>query len=88
MRFEQSGLTAREFCRQAKIRLRTFYLWRRKPGAGAERPEPGFAEVQLSAGSASCPVTLHLPGGAKLEVTAATEATWLGLGVLLKSLPS
>lgn len=31
-------------------------------------------------------VTLHLPGGARLEVAAGTEAAWRGLGLLLKSL--
>lgn len=85
MRFERSGVSAREFCRQAKIHLGTFYQWQRKARAGNE---PAFAEVQVSAASASCALTLHLPGGAKLEMTAVTEATWLGLGVLLKSLPS
>jgi hypothetical protein len=31
---------------------------------------------------------LHLPSGAKLEVPVASDATWIGLGLLLKSLQS
>lgn len=83
--FDRSGLSATDFCQQAGIHLSTFSQWRRKSRPQAE---PGFAEVRLSAGSASCPLTLHLPSGAKVEVSAPTEASWRGLGLLLKSLQS
>lgn len=81
--FERSGLTQSAFCRRAKIHLSTFSLWRRTPDRGTG---PAFAEVSLSAPEPGCTATLHLPGGAKLEVAAGTEATWLGLGLLLKRL--
>lgn len=82
-RFERSGLSATEFCRRAKIHQATFSQWRHK---AQTEGEPGFAEVQVSAASPTCPMTLHLPSGAKLEVAVATDAMWLGLGLLLKSL--
>lgn len=83
--FERSGLSQSAFCQQAKIQVSTFSHWRRKstPAMG-----PAFAEVRLSAPGPGCTATLHLPGGAKLEVAAGTEATWLGLGLLLKRLHS
>jgi hypothetical protein len=84
-RFERSGLSATEFCRQARLHLSTFSQWRQRSGAEAQ---PAFAEVRLSSAGAAGPVTLHLPSGAKLEVPAPTEATWLGLGLLLKSVQS
>lgn len=81
--FERSGLSATEFCRQARIHLSTFSQWRHQTRVEAQ---PAFAEVRLSSAGPACPVTLHLPGGAKVEVSAPTEATWLGLGALLKTL--
>src|SRR5437773_2245011 len=82
-RFERSGLSATEFCRRARIHLSTFSQWRH---GGGSQPEPTFAEVQLSAAGPAFPMTLHLPGGAKLEVAVTTDAMWLGLGVLLNRL--
>ncbi len=82
-RFERSGLTQAEFCRRVKLQQSTFSVWRRAAGAATK---PGFAEVRLVPPGSTCPVTLHLPGGTKLEVSAGTEATWQGLGLLLKSL--
>jgi hypothetical protein len=87
-RFERSGLSARKFCLGAKIHLSTFSRWRR---TGAIRPvaAPTFAEVRLNGAlPMTGAVTLQLPSGAKLEVAAGTEATWRGLGLLLKSLES
>ena len=83
--FERSGLSQSAFCRQAKIHPSTFSLWRRRPDPATG---PAFAEVRLSAPGPDCTATLHLPGGAKLEVVAGTDATWLGLGLLLKRLSS
>jgi len=84
-RFERSGLSQVEFCRRAKLHVATFSLWRRtaKPTRA-----PAFAEVQLGAALSSGTATLHLPSGAKLEVTIGTEAAWRGLGLLLQTLQS
>ena len=82
-RFERSGHSQAEFCRRANLSLSTFALWRRAAAAGAA---PTFAEVHLSETHPACAVTLLPPNGVKLEVTAATEAMWQGLGLLLKAL--
>jgi transposase-like protein len=83
--FARSGLSQTEFCRRAQIHIATFSLWRRAVRAATS---PAFAEVRLSAPSASGIATLHLPSGAKLEVTLGPDAMWLGLGLLLKRLQS
>ncbi len=83
--FQRSGLTQTVFCRRAQIHLATFSLWRRRSNAASG---PAFAEVRLSAPSASVAATLHLASGAKLEVHIGTETTWAGLGLMLKHLQS
>jgi transposase-like protein len=85
-RFGRSGLSQAKFCRRVKIPPATFSLWRRR----AEVPRPAFATVEASA-SVPAPhdttaVILHLANGARLEVPIGAEATWRGLGTLLKSL--
>jgi len=87
-KFERSGLSQSEFCREAKLYVSTFSLWRRAATAGMAAQRPGFAEVRLKTSAPAGMVTLHLPSGAKLEVQTTTEAAWHGLGVLLKSLHS
>lgn len=82
-RFEHSGLSQAEFCRQAKIPAATFSQWRK---TAQNTTVPAFAEVQLSAAAPTGSAMLHLPGGTKLEVVLGAEAAWLGLGLLLKTL--
>ncbi len=90
--FDQGGMTPADFCRELSLSETTFSLWRRQARAGASSAEsiPQFAEVHVAAptktGEAPAAVTLHLPGGAKLEVSAGTDAMWQGLGLLLKTL--
>jgi hypothetical protein len=62
----------------------TFSVWRRR----AEEAVPVFAEVQLATPMPNSVATLYLPNGAKLDVPVGAEATWHGLGLLLKSLQS
>ena len=83
--FERSGLSPAEFCRRAKIHLSTFSLWRHGTKAASA---PAFAQVRLTGSDPIAGAMLHLPGGAKLEVTVGTDAAWVGLGRLLKSLQS
>jgi transposase-like protein len=88
--FEQSGLSAADFCRQLGISAATFSLWRRTargeaPPAGVGAP--GFAQVCLSGleqgvrptqpGSAAASVVIHLPGGTKLEAPVGADVAWL-----------
>jgi hypothetical protein len=84
-RFGRSGLSPAQFCRQWKLHPSTFSIWRR----GAKASVASFAEVQVSTPMAAAVMAgtavLHLPGGARLEVSVAGEAAWRGLGVLLQS---
>jgi transposase-like protein len=81
-RFRRSGLSQAEFCRRAKLHPMTFSLWRRR----AEEAAPVFAQVQVAAPMPGAIATLHLANGAKLDVPVGAEATWHGLGLLLRSL--
>jgi transposase-like protein len=89
--FEQGGMSPADFCREMSLSETTFSMWRRQAREGTGGTESvQFAEVQVSATvrtTSELPtVTLHLPGGARLEVGHASEATWQGLGSLLKIL--
>ena len=84
--FERSGLSQTAFCRRTKLHPATLSLWRRAAKAAATRS--AFAEVRLSPPAALGSATLLLPSGAKLEVTIASDATWVGLGLLLQRLQS
>lgn len=84
--FERSGLSQTEFCRRAKLHPATFSLWRRAAKAAAT--SSAFAEVRLNPPAPLGSATLLLPSGAKLEVSIASDATWVGLGLLLQSLQS
>lgn len=90
--FEQNGVTQADFCKEMSISEATFSFWRRAAREETASSESGaqFAEVQLSAPKAAetAAVTVHLPNGVKLEVPAACEAAWRGLGLLLKTLQS
>lgn len=90
--FEQSGMTQVDFCREMGINESTFSLWCRTAREEPSVAAPQFAEVQLSAPTTgettAATVTVQLPSGAKLEVNAATDAVWQGLGLLLKALQS
>jgi hypothetical protein len=89
-RFEQSGLTQREFCRRAEIHLSTFSQWRRMVRTSLVEAKPAFAEVRLVGPKADLGsvVTLRLAKEATLEVSAGMETTWHGLGLMLRALQS
>lgn len=90
--FEQGGMSPADFCREMSLNEATFSLWRRQARESAGSTESvQFAEVQVTTATVRTTselhsVTLHLPGGARLEVSGASEATWQGLGLLLKTL--
>ncbi|PTY01375.1 transposase [Opitutus sp. ER46] len=91
-RFERSGTTQAEFCREAKLHPMTFSNWRRQRQVAASAI---FAEVQMSApapnGAGHVPVlgggaVLHLLNGSRLELALGDPAAWAGLGLMLKTL--
>ncbi|MDB6170305.1 MAG: hypothetical protein JWM88_3169 [Verrucomicrobia bacterium] len=89
--FEQSGMSPADFCREMSLNEATFSLWRRQARENAGGTESlQFAEVQVSATVRTTPelpvVSLHVPGGVRLDVFHTSDATWQGLGLLLKTL--
>ena len=90
--FEQSGMSPADFCREMSLNEATFSLWRRQARESAGSTESvQFAEVQVSTTTVRTTseltvATLHLAGGVRLEVSNLGEATWQGLGLLLKTL--
>lgn len=67
-RFDQSGLSVLDFCRQEGIVSQSFYHWRRKL-AGNEAPAsdaPQFLPIRLAP---SAPVEIVLPNGAALRLS-------------------
>lgn len=70
-RFENSGLSAPDFCVSEGVALSSFYAWRRRLNCTAatlagDQAEPRFIPVRIRE---AAPVELHLPGGATLRLT-------------------
>lgn len=87
-RFGRSGLSASEFCRREQLHAATFSLWRQRTKTSSA---PAFAEVHVAAPApalTNSAAVLVLPCGARLELALDGDASWHGLGVLLKSLQS
>jgi hypothetical protein len=72
-RFESSGMSGPCFAKWAGINYQTFASWRQKRvRQGGESSRIGWVEAELeqatSEGCSSGPLTIHLPGGARMEV--------------------
>ena len=75
VRFEKSGQTIKEFCRQEGFSPQSFYLWRRRlaknsdPVAGAARltARQSFVPVRLTA-TAALPIIIRLPNGVRVRL--------------------
>jgi hypothetical protein len=83
--FERSGLPASKFAAHIGVKYPTFASWvqkrrkRRGDGAGCSRKEPAAlkwveAKVDAAKAGAARALTVHLPGGARLEVADAAQA--------------
>jgi transposase-like protein len=78
--FEKSDQTVAEFCRANGLPPATLSYWRQQQGAGAdgdELVEIAGAAVLNATGSKPL-VTIRLPGGIALEVSAEADPVWLG----------
>ncbi len=71
-RFEKTGRSAAEFCRQEGVSEASFYQWRRRLAESSAKAEDGsadgaadFTAVRLVAATS---VAVHLPGGTQLHV--------------------
>ena len=80
--FARSGLSGTKFAALCGVKYPSFAGWvqrrRREHGAGAGA-SAGAAPVQwlealLPGGGCGAPLVLHLPGGARMELTAAAQA--------------
>ena len=86
--FRGSRQSAEQFCRQTGLPPATLSLWlnQRALREAREACQNEFVEVILPALPApaatialtQAAVTVHLPNGARLEVSALTEARWVG----------
>lgn len=81
-RYERSGLTQKAFCLRHGVALSTLQYWRRRARDADQEPAPSFVEVPQVSGmgrglSVTAAVLIELPGGARLEVPAGTDAQWL-----------
>jgi hypothetical protein len=66
--FEQSGMSARDWCAQAGVTLDRFYFWRRRLRAASEQPAPqsnGWATLKLANSNAAICVRV---GSATIDV--------------------
>jgi len=77
--FEKSGQTAAEFCRDNDLSPATLSFWLRQQVAPEPEQEPALVEVMmpLSTAPASAAVTIQLPSGLRMAITAGTDPKWL-----------
>lgn len=68
--YRQSGLTQKEFARQAAISVSTLQSWRRKAPAATAAPRAAFVAVPnlLAASPPAAAYRLQLPGGIGLDI--------------------
>jgi transposase-like protein len=83
-----SGLTDKEFARQAGVAVATLYAWRRKAASNPRPNTTPFVSVPnlLAAVPAASAYRLHWPGGLSLEVRAGFSVP--ELAALLRLLPA
>lgn len=76
--FEKGGQTAAEFCRDNDLSPATLSFWLRQQAAPESHDEPALVEVPMPAlSTAPAAVTIQLPSGLRMEITAGTDPKWL-----------
>jgi len=83
--WQQSGLSKKAFCEQAKLPCSTFHYWIKKIGSQGRPPVPGFIEMDIIETNIkptpqAPEVEIEYPSGIKLRFYRLTDAN------LLKSL--
>jgi len=82
----RSGVSARAFCRQRRLRESQFYWWRHHLEAGrreTSKPKPGgkegasFALVDSEAGTADAGIELVLSAGRRLRISRGVDEATL-----------
>lgn len=72
-RHSRSGLSVARFCAQERVSVPAFYYWRKKLKANAprhRRPGPPASFQPVTVFPSAPGVSIHLPGGARIEVRA------------------
>ena len=83
-----SPLGIAEYCRRHSLRSPTFYLWRKRLGLKASADSanptsakpaqiPTFVAVERPAPACAPPLSLHLPGGRRLDIASPCDASLL-----------
>lgn len=75
-RFEKSGQSVAEFCRNEGVSAPSFYQWRQKLGSRRRKKKPGsrrhkapaFRRLHVSPSDASAGVRVRLPDGMVLDL--------------------
>lgn len=85
-RYERSGLSVRDFCRDHPLCQSSLSRWLRQRRAAPQKPSQAGSLVEVRVPPASvlgsaASVTVRLPGGVTMEVSSGTDAVWLA-GVL------
>jgi hypothetical protein len=65
-RFDPSGLTVAQFCRQEGVSPPSFYQWKKKLAASESTPNHAFIPLAFS-GNDVAQAKLNLPGGATID---------------------
>lgn len=87
--FEKSGQSVTEFCRSNGLPSATLSLWRQQQAAAGTTADGGeLVEIEsstlLAATGVKYLVTIRVPGGIAIDVSAGADPKWLG--TLLKQL--
>jgi hypothetical protein len=73
---KSSGQTAAAYCRKHGISEKSFYNRRGKMRLAAVKPAPkSFIEIRSDQEFSSRPLTLHIPGGYRLDVPRGADGT-------------
>ena len=84
-RFDESGLTVAQFCKQERCSPASFYQWRRKlrDNESAQATGPTFVPVKIRdvtepLMSRQATVSLDLPGGVRLKIEVPADPAQFG----------
>jgi len=77
--YEQSGLSAKKFAQLAGIKYQTFANWlqkRRRLGSSPTKPADSvrLLEAMMEQAQPSLALLVHLPGGARMEISHTNQA--------------
>ena len=73
-----SPLGVAEYCRRHALNSPSFFQWRKRLGLKASAVVvPAFVAVEMPAAGGDTPLSLHIPGGRRLDIASHCEAALL-----------